>query len=385
MDKQFLHKLCGKLQDSALRKLLCILLDRGDLYDELKTTIYRVITENRARRDGLTVEHIEEEAEKLSAPYALRPDELANIEASQWTRIHAAKSEEELFRLAWYSEVHDWARVRDEVEGKGPPENKPLYQQLFDFLQENRRLLTAFAEANHWPIPEPSVFEIRRPTTLLSAGKRRSIRLNVMRKVLFPAGFRRGNNATYLRRQDRQIHLVNIQPNKCGGTFTVNLGFHYAFLRPAHRLRRILLVDMSEVDCTMRARIGFFLPAGKDVWFEYGNDPAALATSLENLARESLAILDRYRERWKDPMTLATECTNKSFSYEPWHPWCDLCVAAIQIRAGKQLDLARETLQGYVDDTWLERRQYADDLRNELDGSRQGPSYQAPPDEDWIE
>jgi hypothetical protein len=105
--------------------------------------------------------------------------------------------------------------------------------------------------------------------------------------MLVPAGFVPAKAATYVRRQEDQIHLIHFQGSKWGGSYTVNLGFHYSFLTPRYARKRIALAGYHLLDCAFQSRIGSFVD-GRDIWFEYGNDPIQFQERIEqNVATAS--------------------------------------------------------------------------------------------------
>lgn len=61
-------------------------------------------------------------------------------------------------------------------------------------------------------------------TDELTSGQVRAIRMQVMKRALAPQGFVTGENGTYVRRRDGQIHLINFQASRYGHKYTVNLG-----------------------------------------------------------------------------------------------------------------------------------------------------------------
>ena len=145
----------------------------------------------------------------------------------------------------------------------------------------------------------------------------RSIRLAVMKRVLLPAGFVKGKGGRYVRRISDQIHLIYFQPDKWGHRYTVNLGFHYEFLKPLFARKRIPLPQYHLLDCALQARIGFF-KCGRDKWFEYGDNRTRLEEQLKQNATDALQILSRYSKRWVDPRIWLTRVRSTS-SNRNWH------------------------------------------------------------------
>jgi hypothetical protein len=210
----------------------------------------------------------------------------------------------------------------------------------------------------------------------------RTVRNKVVEQRLFPAGFIKGKSTpydtAYVRQVGEQIHLVSFQPNPQGGEFTANLGFHYTFLPPVYQMRKITLEEMSLPDFTLRARIGLFIH-GKDLWFAYGDDREALKKRFEFLVRTALNVFDRYTQRWQDPLVLVGDQASREL--EPWHCESKLSLVGIQLRAAAQLDAARATLASYKEDPSPERRNLADQLREQLASLERGSRPESQP---WV-
>jgi hypothetical protein len=386
MERKFLEMIRDKTQDPGFRDLLDLLIRRCVEYELLNRTTYDHVRENRARREGISVVQIERAAARATREYAPTPKEIAQFEESQRITVEQSNSDIELFEMAWHGDVEELSFQRSMLEIKSYPENVPMIRRLVDYLEESRRLLKAFAESRHWPIPEPHPWDLPRPTTTLSAAKRRSLREQATKKVLQQAGFVKGKYASYVRRQGLQIHFINFQSHNREATFTINLGFHYVFLRPIYTMRKMPLTELCEVDCFMRARIGRFRNEHEDTWFEYGNDAAAYRTLVEQLARDCLAIFDKYAERWRDPLRLVAEWTNNPPATNPWDCWSDLCIVEIMLRSCGALDKAQATLVQYQNDQWSERRQWAQQLSKRLEElERNDTKAKSESTEDWFE
>lgn len=155
MNKPFLLLIHNKTQSPDFEALIELLMKRCDEYLEMKSKASKVFKDNRAKREGITVEQIERESADASSKYALRPDEIKATEERRRRNIEKAKSDEELFRWALVSEKYGRERQRRWLVWKeSPSENKLLHQELVDFLDENRRLLVSFGESRGWSIPE---------------------------------------------------------------------------------------------------------------------------------------------------------------------------------------------------------------------------------------
>jgi hypothetical protein len=153
-------------------------------------------------------------------------------------------------------------------------------------------------------------------TDELTSAQVRAARMQVMKRELAPRGFVRGDDGTYARRRDGQIHLINFQASKYGHEYTVNLGFHYDFLPPFHHKMTIPLVEYHLLDCAIRERIGYLTPANRDTWFPYGNDREELKRTLEENVRVCLAAFDEAAHRWADPEGWLSDPSKQSL--RPW-------------------------------------------------------------------
>jgi len=92
--------------------------------------------------------------------------------------------------------------------------------------------------------------------------------------------------------------VIYFQGSKYGGQYTVNLGFHYAFLNPFFARKRVPLSDYDLLDCALQARLGPFI-TGRDQWFDYGTDRNSLEMTFEKNAADALKILSRYSKKWR--------------------------------------------------------------------------------------
>jgi len=191
-----------------------------------------------------------------------------------------------------------------------------------------------------YSVPRPTTMPVERRTDQLSPATVRSIRERVMKQQLLPLGFVKSADATYVRKQGNQIHVINFQGSRYGGQYTVNLGFHYDFLFPDFAWKMIPLGKYVLVDCALQARIGNFIGNGHDRWFEYGlNRPQLAETFAENIAI-CQKVLARYGKKWANP-DVWLEIPRNASSELPhqvgkWHlplPWSFL--AGVAIKCGR--------------------------------------------------
>ncbi len=286
--------------------------------------------------------------------------------------------------------VYQWL---PKAGGKGLKQSKSIRvmgytaepQRVYDKADELcRRLNEAGARIDAPPkwlqkqysVPKPAGMVTRRSSDdELTGAQVRSLRQQVMKQRLLPAGFVQGEGATYVRRAGDQIHLIDFQSHKWGHQFTVNLGFSYAWVPPPFHGRRVALHEYDELDCLLSARLGFFLKERKDTWFEYGEDRDDLRAVLERCADESLKVLDRAGKRWEDPATLLKDAA--AGKARPWGCDCELALACVNMRAGR-LKEAERILRGH---DWEPDRGIHEFLAKKLASLREGASAAW---EDWA-
>jgi hypothetical protein len=151
-----------------------------------------------------------------------------------------------------------------------------------------------------YSVPKPADLDIERLTDDLTGAQVRSIREQVVKKHLLPEGFIKGQGSTYVREREGQIHLIDFQAGRWSREYTINLGFHYAFLPPFFHARKIKLEEFHLLDCAFDARIGHII--GKsDTWFGYGNDREAIRAILVQNVCDCLKEFARIEEAWADP------------------------------------------------------------------------------------
>jgi len=171
-----------------------------------------------------------------------------------------------------------------------------------------------------YSVPRPRGLVIPRGERDLPGSVVRSIRLRVMKRILLPAGFVKGQEGTYVRRVRDQIHLIDFQAARFGHEYVVNLAFHYSFVPPLFASKKIKLADYSQLDCGLRARTGDFTSSKRDQWFPYGMDRAKLEQVLEDNAAECLRAFDISAKRFADPAKLlrGRTATIDKRAVSPW-------------------------------------------------------------------
>ena len=185
-----------------------------------------------------------------------------------------------------------------------------------------------------YSVPRPSGMVQRRLWDDLTGSQVRSIRLRVMKEHLLPQGFVKGNDGTYVRDRQDQIHLIDFQPAMFGHEYTVNLGFHYTFIPGFFQHRQLRASEFHLLDCVVSQRIGRFVADGRDVWFAYGDDRDALKAKFVQNASDCLAIFERFARRWADPQWWIS----RSRSMRPWEETLN----------GHDLDLFRACIAAHL-------------------------------------
>lgn len=139
----------------------------------------------------------------------------------------------------------------------------------------------------------------------LSGAEARKIREKVVKQHLLPAGFVKSHASTFVRRVGEIVQAINFQTMRWGEQFTVNLGLHFKFTPSVgSEFRRIPWTALDYVKCSMRARVGHFLPEKRDTWFPFGNDPEELVRTCRYCIEESVRALDHSTGIIEDPATL---------------------------------------------------------------------------------
>lgn len=207
-----------------------------------------------------------------------------------------------------------------------------------------------------YSVPRPADLPAEPASEEVTGSQVRALRRQVMQRSLEPVGFVHRSGGTWTRIQGVQVHLIDFQPNQWGHDYTVNLGFHYTFVPAYFRPEVVENEGYHLLDCALSARLGYFGAEGKDVWFEYGSDREQLAATLEQNARDALAVFDRYARKWEDPAgwlstRLADEAA-RSADLGYWQlRWPELFQAAIAVHLGKRstAELLLEKLLERVD------------------------------------
>ena len=151
----------------------------------------------------------------------------------------------------------------------------------------------------------PGVTKSVRPNQI-SADEARKIRDRAAREWLRPVGFEQTHASTHVRRVGDILQLINFQTDRWGGSFTVNLGLHYVFTPPLFSMQHMRWTELEELDCSLRGRVGQFMPQKLDTWHEFGPDAETFRGHCQEFINASLTALDTYSETLRDPQAFLT-------------------------------------------------------------------------------
>lgn len=121
-------------------------------------------------------------------------------------------------------------------------------------------------------------------------------------ELLKPLGFTR-HKATWNRRSDSFVDVIDVQTSKAGDTMTINAGvLHSEVHRKCWAVE--LPVVIEEPACIVRARIGQLLD-GKDLWWRLGD-----ARILDDVAEKVTAYVLPFLERMHSLAAMEQFLTN---------------------------------------------------------------------------
>lgn len=131
----------------------------------------------------------------------------------------------------------------------------------------------------------------------------RRARERVAKGILAPAGFVKGKHM-FVRVRGEQIHAISFQPNTYGGSYFVNVAFHYTFLPPFLAFANeteITPREMCEVDFLFLDRLENLLePRGKKGEWSYGETFEESEAVMAENTHNALSVLEIYSEKWKN-------------------------------------------------------------------------------------
>lgn len=138
----------------------------------------------------------------------------------------------------------------------------------------------------------------------------RSVITRTMKQVLAPFGFIRAKDLL-VRAQGDQVHGLDVQTFRSQSEYTINITFHYSFLRGLVRFEPTPLDEFHVVDCVFRSRLGHFLSGveegaylekrGRDEWWPCFPTDTEFELLLKQRLLRSVKVLDEYAEKWSDP------------------------------------------------------------------------------------
>lgn len=133
----------------------------------------------------------------------------------------------------------------------------------------------------------------------------RTVRQRVAKEVLRPRGFsRRGSSSTIFNRlREGQIHGIEFQTNQYGGSFTVNIGFHYVGLPACDSFETKEYSQFSPTDFMLHGRPSAIL-GGRDKWSSFGESPEVYEHRMTELALQAIDTIDSCSSQWDDPKIL---------------------------------------------------------------------------------
>jgi hypothetical protein len=123
---------------------------------------------------------------------------------------------------------------------------------------------------------------------------------HVQKSVLEPVGFVKGKHL-YIREVSNQVHGIGFQAHMYGGSYFVNLAFHYNFI-PGFFGGANDPALFYETDFLFGCRLEQVIrtPDNKPQWY-YGNSVEETEADLAQNAHNAIKAMDVQRERWHDP------------------------------------------------------------------------------------
>ena len=146
-----------------------------------------------------------------------------------------------------------------------------------------------------------------------------------MDELLKPLGFTR-RKATWNRRSNSFVDVIDVQTSKAGDTMTINAGV----LHPeVHRKcwTTELPAVIEEPECIVRARIGQLLE-GKDLWWRVGD-----ARILDDVAKKVAAHVLPFLERMHSLAAMEQFLTNAKVTKQKY-PLPIICLAILKSEQG---------------------------------------------------
>lgn len=124
----------------------------------------------------------------------------------------------------------------------------------------------------------------------------------VFTRTFQPAGFVKGAYL-FARQTIGQVHGVQFQASRYGGSYFVNVAFHYEFLPPLFHMSNNVLVPVQKFDLTdfmLHSRLEDLMPASYPAEWSYDSAPS-LEEQLDKNAKDAIGVLGALSEKWRDP------------------------------------------------------------------------------------
>jgi len=143
---------------------------------------------------------------------------------------------------------------------------------------------------------------------MLTARKIREIRSKVFEEELRPHGFERGTYM-YIRHSGRQLHGIDIQTEGVRQEYTINLSFHFDYIRPyLNRFSKKPLTEYTNLDFGLNNRLGI-LAYGFDKWWKYPESIDQCRSDSREIAISAIRYLNECEVKWMDPEKLLNALT----------------------------------------------------------------------------
>jgi len=147
-----IERIREKVRSEDLRAVLAAVAARSAGIEELRERNQRKMMENRAKREGISVEAIERQVKRAMGRHVPSARERGEMEEVNRKRLEQGLTDEELFRWVWMI-VDMEGLVWRELAEVGPEENAGLVKALVDAYGESQRILRECAVRHGWEVP----------------------------------------------------------------------------------------------------------------------------------------------------------------------------------------------------------------------------------------
>ena len=131
---------------------------------------------------------------------------------------------------------------------------------------------------------------------MLTAAQFARVRDRMMQVLVVPRGFE-ASRRIYTRRGE-QVHIISFNAARFGGSFTVDIGVHFAEVPPFPPLGG---VSWEANECWLMRRLR---DHERNQFFGYGNSHQEAESLVRRLAEEALADFAAFARRWGDGLVL---------------------------------------------------------------------------------